>query len=590
METSMTPTSAGGKRALAGACRDLVEAGCWGTFRRGVTGYTKRVVGWIDMALTPVAVAAVGAAVLGASMVANAQCPLSFADPANYDTGLNPAAVAVGDFNASGRPGLAIANFINSMSVYTVSILLPNLDGTFQPAVNYLVGRNPSAIAVGDFNGDNRPDLAVADFGDGSISILLGRLNGTFQAAVNYPTGTNASSVAVADFNGDGRQDLAVANNGANTISILFGNGDGTFQPGVNYTAGSGPYWIAVGDFNGDNRPDLAVTNRTSNSVSILLGNPSGGFQPAVHYPVGSNPLTVVVGDFNGDHRLDLAVANALSNNISILLGNGPPNGGTFQAAVNYPVTNPLSIAAGDLDGDGMLDLAVASFLGNTVSVLQGNPDGTFRAAVNHAAGSGPYSIVVSEFNGDGMYDLAVANANSANVSVLLNTTAMFPAPTIIQQPAAAAACATGTAPFSITAAGTGPFTYQWQIETAPSVWQVLGNDPGPISCPGGGSGFAFATPINAPAVSIAVRSCPGVQHWPIRCIVSNACGNVTSDRAILTICPADTNCDGSLNVADFLAFLSLYAAADPRADFNGSGAIDVADFLAFLAAYAAGC
>jgi hypothetical protein len=160
------------------------------------------------------------------------------------------------------------------------------------------------------------------------------------------------------------------------------------------------------------------------------------------------------------------------------------------------------------------------------------------------------------------------------------------------RQPSSHETCPTGSAMFAVLATGTSPFFYQWQLQTAPEVWQGMGNDPFPLPC--GGGAFAYASPIDSPAVTIGIRPCPGTpgvpQRFQIRCVVSNDCGTITSNEATYTICPADINCDGQLNVGDLLSFLSFYAAADAHADFDASGQIDVADFLAFLSAYATGC
>jgi hypothetical protein len=134
-------------------------------------------------------------------------------------------------------------------------------------------------VAVGDFNSDGIPDLAVGDLGDGNgngqgVSVLLGNGDGTFQAARNFAAGYSPGSVAVGDFNSDGIRDLGVA--GAGGVRVLLGNGDGSFQtPNVSYVAGSDPSSVAVGDFNGDGSADLAVTNSGSNDVSILLNDNS---------------------------------------------------------------------------------------------------------------------------------------------------------------------------------------------------------------------------------------------------------------------------------------------------------------------------
>jgi hypothetical protein len=224
-------------------------------------------------------------------------------------------------------------------------------------------------VAVGDFNGDGKLDLAVANASSNNVSVLLGNGTGGFGAATNYAVGAPPHSVAVGDFNGDGTLDLAVGNNGSNNVSVLLGNGTGGFGTATNYAAGSSPHSVAVGDFNGDGKPDLAVANQNSNNVSVLLGNGNGTFGPAINYAVVTTPESVAVGDFNGDGKPDLAVANGGSGvSVSVLLGNGD---GTFGAATDYAVgTRPVSVAVGDFNGDGGPDLAVANFYSNNVSVL----------------------------------------------------------------------------------------------------------------------------------------------------------------------------------------------------------------------------
>src|SRR5262249_21512142 len=158
-------------------------------------------------------------------------------------------------------------------------------DGTFGTAQNYPVGGGITSLAVGDFNGDSKLDLAVAgaDFstGKGTVSILLGNGDGSFQPATSYPVGADPQCVVVADFNGDGAAGLAVADRNWSTVSILLGQGDGTFNAAQNYAVGGNPVGVAVGDFNRDGHVDLAVTNSTSDTVSVLLGSSNGIFQAA---------------------------------------------------------------------------------------------------------------------------------------------------------------------------------------------------------------------------------------------------------------------------------------------------------------------
>jgi len=226
------------------------------------------------------------------------------------------------------------------------------------------------------------------------------------------------NKVAVGDFNGDGKLDLAVANQDANTVSILLGDGTGNFTTASSPATGSYPYSVAVGDFNGDGKLDLAVVNTDSNTLSILLGDGTGNFTAASSPATGINPLSVAVGDFNGDGKLDLAVANEGSNTVSILLGDGT---GNFTAA-SSPATGsyPQSVAVGDFNGDGKLDLAVTNFSSNTVTVLLGDGTGNFTTALSPATGNGPIGVAVGDFNGDGRLDLAVVNNYDGTVSVLL--------------------------------------------------------------------------------------------------------------------------------------------------------------------------
>jgi FG-GAP-like repeat len=295
----------------------------------------------------------------------------------------------------------------------TVSVLLGNVNGTFSAATPYATGIGPFSVAIGDLSGDGRLDLAVANYGNqlsgvGTISVLLGNVGGGFQPQTQYPTLTGfagAQSVAIGDLNGDGKLDLAVAD-ATNKVPILLGNGDGTFnvQTPLTFSAGTinNPGSIAIADLNGDGRLDLALANfgtslggsGAGTAVSVLLGKAGGGFNSST-LTTGTNPSSVAIGDLNGDGRLDLAVANAGSNTVSVLLGNG---NGSFSAATPYATgANPQSVAIGDLNGDGRLDLAVANYDSNTVSVLLGNGNGSFSAATPYATGTNPSSVAIGD-------------------------------------------------------------------------------------------------------------------------------------------------------------------------------------------------
>jgi hypothetical protein len=201
----------------------------------------------------------------------------------------------------------------------------------------------------------------------------------------------------------------------------LLGNGDGTFRAAQSYAVGTRPVFVAVGDFNGDGVLDLAVANSAyggsvASSVSVLLGQGDGTFQAAENYIAGSNPASVAAGDFNSDGILDLAIATGDSQGtMLLLLGNGD---GTFRTGASYTAgSQQASIAVGDFNNDGHVDLTMAGASG--VTLLLGNGDGTFQAAQRYAAGTSPSYVAVGDFNGDGFPDLAVAAGNGT--TVLLN-------------------------------------------------------------------------------------------------------------------------------------------------------------------------
>jgi hypothetical protein len=343
----------------------------------------------------------------------------SFANQVSYASGA-AYTVAVGDFNGDGIPDLAVANNNGSASPGSVSVLLGNGDGTFKAPVAYAAGSEAMSLAVGDLNGDGILDLVVVNHNSGTVSVFLGNGDGTFQSQVTYATGSGPMSAAVGDFNGDGIPDLAVTNMWGNTVSVLLGNGDGTFRTQVAYATGIYPVSVAVGDFNGDGILDLAVTNSGSGTISVFLGNGDGSFQSQITYATGFGGESVAVGDFNGDGILDLAIANDNAGTISVLLGKG---NGSFQSQVTYATgVTPMSVAVGDFNGDGIPDLAISNESSSTVSILLGKGDGTFQSQVSYATGAYPYSVAVGDFNGDGIPDLAVANAGAGTVSALMGS------------------------------------------------------------------------------------------------------------------------------------------------------------------------
>jgi len=362
----------------------------------------------------------------GGSLLGTIQVPgggmSGFQTPASYPAGTSPHGIAVGDFNGDGFPDLAVVND-NGNNVNAVSILLGNGDGSFRPPPTYQTGLGPFGVVVADFNGDGIADLVVTNSDSDNVGIFLGNGDGTFQPQQTYAAGHEPLGIVVGDFNRDGIADLAVVDFVDRGVSILLGNGDGTFQaPQQSFAVGHQPLFITTADFNGDGIADLAITNQLDGTVSVLLGNGDGTFRPQQTYAVGQTPAGIATADLNGDGFADLVVANTGGGTVGVLLGNGD---GTFRAQQTYPTSpSPYGIAIADFNGDGISDLAV-TFLFQGISVLLGNGDGTFQPQQVYQLpqNSAPEQIVTADFNGDGVPDLAAADVQSNQTSVLLGGT-----------------------------------------------------------------------------------------------------------------------------------------------------------------------
>jgi hypothetical protein len=360
----------------------------------------------------------------------------------DYTAGNGPSSVAVADFRGIGKLDLAVANSQDN----TVSILLGNGDGTFQTQVPYSSGGyTPVSVAVGDFKNNGNLDLAVVNAcgsssscTSGTVSILLGNGDGTFTLGNSFITSIAPTFVAVGDFNADGNLDLAVANGMGDTVYILLGDGTGNFTLSSAPATGVNPTWVVVGDFNNDGILDLAVANAGTalsrgDSITVLLGNGDGTFTPTGASPIpseGYSPVALGVGVFNSSFSdLDLAVANACGTDstctsvgkVAIQAGNG---GGAFTYTSDTSAgTGPSALAVADLNADGNLDVAVADAAGSAVSILLGDGLGDLTLQTSPASpstGASPFSIAKGDFNGDGGMDLVTANEGLGKVSVLL--------------------------------------------------------------------------------------------------------------------------------------------------------------------------
>ncbi|MSP60931.1 MAG: VCBS repeat-containing protein [Myxococcales bacterium] len=330
-------------------------------------------------------------------------------------SGTRSSGLAIGDFNGDGRFDVATAGLTNN-SPRALEILWNSGGGglgLFAPA-----GTGPRGIAAGKLDGDAFNDLVVANSGSGNITVLRGLGAGTFAPQPAVMAGMSPYHVALGDFNADGKLDAAVALAGEGKVLVMTGAGTGALTPGASFTTGMAPHYVAVGDVSGDAKPDLVVVNNGSKSVSVLLGAGAGMFAPAQSYAVGTAPVAVVIADLNNDKKLDLAVANYGTADVSVLLNQG---NGLFGGALAFAAgSNPASLAVADYNQDTFPDLVVANFTDNTVSLLLNEGAGAFPVRKTFAVGGAGYNWAVAGlFNADAVPDVALVRASGNPIHVL---------------------------------------------------------------------------------------------------------------------------------------------------------------------------
>ncbi|MDP9338557.1 MAG: FG-GAP-like repeat-containing protein, partial [Acidobacteriota bacterium] len=326
------------------------------------------------------------------------------------------------------------------------------------PETNFVVGSNPSALVSGPFTGGTLPDLAVVfnNAAANTFTILQNQDNGNFVALATPPLtlganetgqvaiGTGVLRTDSTKFTTAQPADVLLVNSTSNNVSVLLGNVDangvpnGTFieAPGSPITVGTNPSSIIVADFNADGILDFAVTNKTDNSISVFRGVGDGTFTqfPASPFLLNKNgvtetgPVAMVSGTFRQGDTSDLAVVNQTSGNVSILLDTIDTNSNiTFTEATNSPMpvgTSPVAIATGDVNADGVGDLAVANQGDNTLSLFLGSTtiDGTFTIAPGSPlpTAAGPAGVQMASFSNGPSPDIAVTNRDQSTLTVFL--------------------------------------------------------------------------------------------------------------------------------------------------------------------------
>ena len=363
--------------------------------------------------------------------------PANFYKPkVDFPTDVSPWSVAISDVDGDGKPDLVVANQTNFVSVLqNVSASGSITTSSFAAKVDFATGGTPYSVAVGDVDGDGKPDLVVANSGSATVSVLRNTFtsgsisSSSFAAKVDFTTGSSPFSVAIGDVDGDGKPDLVVANSGSSTVSVLRNTsttGSISFAAKIDFATGTTPYSVAIGDVDGDGKPDLVTANQNSANISVLRNTSTSGTISAatkVDFTTGSVPRSVAIGDVDGDGKPDFVAGNNSANSISVLLNTSTSGSISAAAKVDFTTgTNPRSVTIGDVDGDGKPDLLVANITAPySISVFRNTSTSgsvSIAAKVDFATGNAPVSVAIGDVDGDGIPEIATANSSSVSVSV----------------------------------------------------------------------------------------------------------------------------------------------------------------------------
>lgn len=351
---------------------------------------------------------------------------IEFAPAMSYDVNGKPLSLAVGDVNGDGFRDLLTL----SKATASITILSGNADGTFGAPKSFSTGgKKPNSFVFRDFDKDGDLDIATSNAGSKEIAVFTNDGMGSYSVAATIPAGPKLAALEVRDLTGDGARDL-VGISGGSKLAIFVNDGSGGFTPREPIaTGGKGGVQLLMEDFNGDGAVDLAVANAGSRNVSFLAGAGAGQFAAPILIPAGKHPTALTAADFNGDSVLDFAVADRTSKFVGLFLGAGSAAPSPFSPMMMIPYTGkkaPVAIEAADLDDDGRVDLIIANGFARSFTVLRGQPDGVFTPPREFVYCDDPHcqpmAMALSDLNGDGLLDIALASRGGSDVDVVFRT------------------------------------------------------------------------------------------------------------------------------------------------------------------------
>jgi RecA/RadA recombinase len=477
----------------------------------------------------------------------------SLAAGVDIGTGVGPYEVAVGDLDGDGKPDLITLNYSDgTLSVYhnisTNGILAP---GSFAPPVVLTVagaGSSVFGLALADLTGDGRLDILVGDYTLNQISIFQnfsspGSLTtNSFGAEVDIAIAGQPTGIAVADLDGDGKQDIVTANGGSNTVSVLRNIGSNgvvsasSFAAPVSFATGPAPWKVVVADVDGDGKPDLITVNQSDpnhkvsilRNLSVAVGITTNSFAPAVDLSGADTGEALAVGDIDGDGKLDVVVGSYSGDTLAVYRNVGTPGSittGSFATPVVFPVGARVhTVAIGDLDGDGKPDLAAVTELPSQLALFKNlSTPGSFSTGslgpqINFASGNNTAGLVIADLDADGRPDLACGNFYDNTLELYHNLTPIASALLITSQPTNQTISVSGTAVFSVAAAGAAPLNYQWSLN---------------------GASIVNATNSTLTVTNVQLSQSGSVYYVT----VSNIGGSVVSSNVVLTVV-ASSVCD----------------------------------------------